>query len=75
MTDPVKTKNQELQDRMDQEYKYGFVSPIDADEAPPGLNEDIVRFISAKKQEPEPVKDVWLCCAKNSRFLRKFSRE
>ncbi len=36
-----------------QEYKYGFVTDIDADEAPPGLNEDIIRFISAKKDEPE----------------------
>jgi Fe-S cluster assembly protein SufB len=34
-------------------YKYGFVTDIEADEAPPGLNEDTVRFISAKKQEPE----------------------
>jgi len=34
------------------EYKYGFVTDIDADVAPKGLNEDIVRLISAKKQEP-----------------------
>ena len=34
------------------EYKYGFVSDLDADEAPKGLNEDIIRFISAKKNEP-----------------------
>jgi Fe-S cluster assembly protein SufB len=33
-------------------YKYGFVTDIEADEAPPGLNEDTVRFISAKKGEP-----------------------
>jgi Fe-S cluster assembly protein SufB len=33
-------------------YKYGFVTDIDVDELPPGLNEDTVRFISAKKQEP-----------------------
>ncbi len=36
-----------------QEYKYGFVTDIEADTAPPGLSEDIVRWISAKKQEPE----------------------
>jgi len=35
------------------EYKYGFVTNIEADEAPAGLSEDIVRFISAKKNEPE----------------------
>ncbi len=36
-----------------QEYKYGFVTDIEMDTAPKGLNEDIVRFISAKKNEPE----------------------
>lgn len=35
------------------EYKHGWTTDIEADEAPPGLNEDIVRFISAKKEEPE----------------------
>ena len=34
-------------------YKYGFVSPIESDMAPKGLNEDTVRFISEKKAEPE----------------------
>ena len=34
-------------------YKYGFVSDIESDKAPKGLNEDIVRFISAKKGEPQ----------------------
>jgi len=34
------------------EYKYGFVSDIDADSAPAGLSDDIIRFISAKKEEP-----------------------
>jgi Fe-S cluster assembly protein SufB len=35
------------------EYKYGFVTDIESDDAPKGLSEDIVRFISAKKNEPE----------------------
>ena len=35
------------------DYKYGFVTDIEQEFAPPGLNEDIVRFISAKKGEPE----------------------
>jgi Fe-S cluster assembly protein SufB len=35
------------------EYKYGFVTNIESDMAPKGLNEDIVKFISAKKEEPE----------------------
>ncbi len=36
-----------------QEYKYGFVTDIDQETLPPGLTEDTVRFISAKKEEPE----------------------
>ncbi len=35
------------------EYKYGFFTDIEAEKAPKGLNEDIVRFISAKKNEPD----------------------
>src|SRR5690242_4158463 len=35
------------------DYKYGFVSNFETDEAPKGLSEDIVRFISAKKNEPQ----------------------
>ena len=36
-----------------QEYKWGFVTDIDADTVAPGLNEDIIRLISAKKDEPQ----------------------
>lgn len=36
-----------------QEYKWGFVTDIGADSVAPGLNEDVIRLISAKKQEPE----------------------
>jgi len=36
-----------------QEYQYGFVTEIETDSAPRGLNEDIIRLISAKKREPE----------------------
>src|SRR5215813_11113718 len=35
------------------QYKYGFVTDIESDKAPKGLSEDIVRFISGKKGEPE----------------------
>jgi len=34
------------------EYKYGFVTDVEAESAPPGLNEEIIHFISAKKKEP-----------------------
>ncbi len=35
------------------DYKYGFVTDIDMEMAPKGLSEDVIRFISAKKEEPE----------------------
>lgn len=42
-----------LEEHIGSEYKYGFVSNIESDNAPPGLSEDIIRFISKKKNEPE----------------------
>jgi len=36
-----------------QEYKYGFVTDVDQEIAPVGLNEDVIRMISAKKDEPQ----------------------
>ena len=42
-----------LEKLTNREYQYGFVTDIDSDTAPPGLNEDIVRLISAKKNEPQ----------------------
>jgi Fe-S cluster assembly protein SufB len=38
---------------LSENYKYGFTTDIEQEFAPPGLNEDIIRFISAKKKEPE----------------------
>ena len=37
--------NEILQEQIGSEYKYGFVTAIDADNAPKGLSEDIIRFI------------------------------
>jgi len=48
----VSTTN-EIEALTNQEYKYGFVTEIEADSLPAGLNEDIIRIISAKKNEPE----------------------
>src|SRR3954466_9423679 len=42
-----------IHDTVNQEYKYGFVTQIEAESAPKGLNEDTIRFISEKKNEPE----------------------
>jgi len=42
-----------VEDLTQREYQYGFVTDIETDTVPPGLNEDVVRLISAKKNEPE----------------------
>ena len=42
-----------LEELANQEYKWGFVTEIEADSIPKGLSEDVVRLISAKKNEPE----------------------
>ena len=46
-----------LKEYSEQEYKYGFVSDIESETLPPGLNEDTIRFISKKKGEPEWLTD------------------
>ena len=43
----------ELKDWESESYKYGFVTDIESETLPPGLNEDVIRHISAKKGEPE----------------------
>ncbi len=47
------TETEELEVLANREYKWGFVSDIESDTLPPGLSEDTIRFISAKKGEPE----------------------
>jgi Fe-S cluster assembly protein SufB len=47
------TGNELLEEHINSEYKYGFTTDIEMESAPKGLSEDIVRFISAKKKEPE----------------------
>src|SRR6266542_2871356 len=49
----MKTEMNTVEDLTRREYKYGFFTDIDADTVPPGLNEDVIRLISAKKNEPE----------------------
>ena len=46
------TENELAKDLENQEYKFGFTTDIESDKAPKGLNEDIIRFISAKKMNP-----------------------
>jgi len=44
---------QQVKELTEEKYKYGFFTDIESETAPKGLSEDIVRFISAKKNEPE----------------------
>ncbi len=48
-----KQENEEVHRRVSQSYKDGFVTDIESDTFPPGLNEEVIRAISAKKQEPQ----------------------
>lgn len=43
----------EIENTIAQEYKYGFTTDVDTDIIPTGLNEDVIRLISSKKNEPE----------------------
>src|SRR6202163_2678646 len=49
----MSTSTDTIEELATREYKYGFVTDVEAEELPPGLSEDIVRRISAKKNEPE----------------------
>ncbi len=49
----MSTATQTIEELANQEYKYGFVTEVEADTIPKGLSEDVVRLISAKKEEPE----------------------
>jgi len=51
---------QQVREMTEEKYKYGFITDIESETAPKGLNEDIVRFISAKKNEPEWMLDARL---------------
>jgi Fe-S cluster assembly protein SufB len=63
----MSTSTEVIEQLANTEYKYGFVTDVEQDIAPKGLNEDIVRLISSKKEEPEWLLDwrlkayrVWL---------------
>ncbi|MBO5706332.1 MAG: Fe-S cluster assembly protein SufB, partial [Bacteroidaceae bacterium] len=43
----------EIEEITTQEYKYGFTTDVETDIIPVGLNEEVIRLISAKKHEPE----------------------
>ncbi len=47
------TDRSEIERQLERRYDAGFITDIESDTLPPGLNEEVVRFISAKKDEPE----------------------
>ena len=47
------TQDKLTEDFANREYEHGFVTDVEQDTLPPGLDESVVRFISAKKEEPE----------------------
>ena len=49
----MSTSTETIEQLATREYKYGFVTDIEADTLPPGLDEDVIRALSAKKHEPE----------------------
>jgi Fe-S cluster assembly protein SufB len=49
----MSTATETIEGFVKRDYKYGFYTDVEADSAPPGLNEDIIRFISKKKNEPD----------------------
>src|SRR5207244_10752487 len=49
----MSTATETIEGLVQQEYKYGFYTDVEADAAPPGLNEDVIRLLSAKKNEPD----------------------
>ena len=52
----MSTSTDTIEQLANRDYKYGFVTEVEEDKIPPGLNEDVVRLISAKKKEPEWLK-------------------
>ncbi|MBT8062438.1 MAG: Fe-S cluster assembly protein SufB, partial [Gammaproteobacteria bacterium] len=49
----MSTESGTIEKRLGQKYRHGFVTDIDADTVPPGLSEDVIALISAKKNEPQ----------------------
>ncbi|MDP7295178.1 MAG: hypothetical protein QGG24_07645, partial [Vicinamibacterales bacterium] len=49
----MSTATETIEQLANQDYKYGFVTDVEADTIPKGLSEDVIRLISAKKEEPE----------------------
>ena len=57
MSEPLNESTRQLESLLAGGYRHGFVTEIDSDTVPPGLDEDVVRLISRKKQEPQFLTD------------------
>ena len=71
MATPVQDTIERVREIDVDKYKYGFTTDIESVSAPKGLNEDIVRFISAKKGEPEWLLEWRLEAYRRWRTLRR----
>lgn len=49
----MSNEQQIIDENLTKDYEYGFVTDIESDTIPPGLDENVIRTISAKKEEPE----------------------
>lgn len=68
----MEDKNNDILDEVTgSEYKYGFYTDIEMDQAPKGLSEETVRFISAKKNEPEFMLDIRLKAFRHWKTLKE----
>jgi len=70
MKDTMKKENTIIDEAISQDYKYGFVTDIEQETIPPGLNEDVIRIISAKKGEPDWLRDWRLKSYKNWKKMK-----
>ena len=69
MSEPANESARQLEGLLSGGYRLGFVTEIDSDTVPPGLDEDVVRLISRKKQEPQFLTDWRLRALKHWRAM------
>jgi Fe-S cluster assembly protein SufB len=67
----MSTKSKEVTELVEKKYQHGFVTDIEADTVPPGLDEDVVRLISSKKGEPQFMLDWRLKAFRHWQTLRE----
>src|SRR5712692_3357221 len=71
----MSTATSTIEELANREYKYGFVTDVETDTVPRGLNEEVIRVISAKKKEPEFMLDWRLKAYRHWASLEKAQAE